>query len=218
MNRTKTIIFFVLTLLVVACGNKSDKRSVDTRIYNDPPIPGDSSDFRDVRMVDDFDEILIYDVSTTDITLGQPCRLEIKGPKNYVEQYLSKVEDKKLTLGYKDHDSGHRKIHLSISAPSLDDIDIRGCSKFTMTGQGGHQDEIDLNLLHVVYAQINSELSCDHLNLSLQGVTYASVPIATEHFYLTAHQIQHLVVTGYTEDIDTLLDNSHAVDFSRLQH
>lgn len=224
MIKYKVILLFVFSLLLAACVNKGGKGNGNADIVYDSPIPGDSiTVITDVRSVGDFNEILLYDASTVNIVLGRECRVQISGPKNYVQHYNTKVTDGELTLQYADHDSGHRKVHVTIYAPSLKDIDIRGSHLFSITGSGYTVDDMDLDLAHINKADIftvqkNVSLRCNELDLDLREVGLASAAVDVSELDIKTRHVQRLEVSGKTGQLETQKDDVSNVDLSRLQH
>lgn len=152
MNFLKTICLATV-LVVTGCGIMANGTEKDVRDNASVEAGESGDDLRsEVRNLSGFNGIDVGGTIVADITVGQDFKVVVEAKESILPKIFTKVENNTLKVNFEKNwwkslksKSRDTKARVTISLPMLDDLNISGASKATVTGVNSEKLTIDVS-------------------------------------------------------------------------
>lgn len=121
--------------------------------------PKQDDEVEEVRDVSGFTKVSVGGTISSTITVGESFRVVVRTEQDMLEKIKTTVKNGKLRVGYergywnnkRDRKRKRKtKVHVTISLPSMEALDISGASKSSVTGVQADKFDIDISGASVV--------------------------------------------------------------------
>lgn len=172
------------------------------------------------RKIDAFHGINITTVGDVIFTQDDTYSLRIEGREKYVNNTLTTVSaDGTLTIGYKKKNlmrGSNNGVTLYLTAPSLDEISIKGVGSFRCKETLKLDGDLDIRISGVGEANID-DLRCRNLDLHMSGVGGADVTVDCDHVDASMSGVGGVTLRGRAKTADLHKGGIGDLDSKRLK-
>ena len=119
------VILGVLVVLATAC---RDQPSLSSSTH------GSGVSVTDVRHVAPFTRVELAGANTVDVHVGAPQSVEVTGDDNLVGRVTTEVQGDRLVIDDRGSFTTKAPMHVTVSVPSLDGVDLGGAGTVTVDG------------------------------------------------------------------------------------
>lgn len=172
MNYLKSIFLIaILTVGVFGINQIINQAQID---QNDQRIEFTDDLISEVRNVSGFDGVDIGGTITAKVTVGQNFSVVVEAEKDILPKIITKVKNNDLIVKFekgfwknRSYKSRKIKVRVTISLPALEDLDVSGASKASVSGVNSDKLTIDVSGA----SNVNIEGSAREIEVDLSGAS-----------------------------------------------
>ncbi len=202
--------------LLTSCGRKRPGEGLEF-MQKTAEIEGSMTEVQDERSVKPFKSLFVYDAALVSIEIGPICGIRVEGPECYVEAVKTEIDDDNLTVKFENKDTQYRQTRVCITAPSLDDIVINGCSSLQIFGKANKSEKMYVELNSVDAANISSALRSSEITMKLYDTRKIKCNFDCNSLDFVSSGCKIGTLSGRADNMNFHSDNTNQIDRNGLK-